>query len=190
MSLVKVQGNVSGTGIFTIASPNSNSDRTLTLPDATGTILTTATAGVPVNGPAFSAYQSVSQTISNSTWTKISMPNELFDTASAFDSTTNYRFQPTVAGYYQLNGQFNTTGASTGYIQVGIYKNGAQYSTGSTAPINTSVGGMGITSVLVYLNGSTDYVELYAWQNSGGPLGTLQLVGANSLNGFLARSAT
>jgi hypothetical protein len=38
MSLVKVQGNASGTGTFTIASPNSNTDRTLTLPDATGTV--------------------------------------------------------------------------------------------------------------------------------------------------------
>jgi hypothetical protein len=37
MSQIKVQGNASGTGIFTIASPNSNTDRTLTLPDATGT---------------------------------------------------------------------------------------------------------------------------------------------------------
>ncbi len=42
MSQVKVQGNVSGTGIFTIESPNSNSNRTLTLPDATGTIATSA----------------------------------------------------------------------------------------------------------------------------------------------------
>jgi len=43
MSVVKVQGNPSGTGIFTIASPNSNTDRTLTLPDQTGTVLTNAT---------------------------------------------------------------------------------------------------------------------------------------------------
>lgn len=42
MSLVKIQGNASGTGIFTIASPNSNTNRTLTLPDSTGTIATTA----------------------------------------------------------------------------------------------------------------------------------------------------
>jgi hypothetical protein len=190
MSLVKVQGNASGTGIFTIASPNSNTDRTINLPDSNGTILTTATPGVPVNGPAFSAYQSTAQTISNSTFTKISMPNELFDTASAFDSTTNFRFQPTVAGYYQLNGQFNTAGASVGYVQVAIYKNGFQYSTGSSIPNNTQVGGQCVTSSLVYLNGSTDYVELYGWQNSGASLGTLQLTGANSLNGFLARSAT
>lgn len=40
MSLVKIQGNASGTGIFTVAAPNSNTDRTLTLPDSTGTIAT------------------------------------------------------------------------------------------------------------------------------------------------------
>jgi hypothetical protein len=50
MSLVKVQGNASGTGTFTIASPNSNTDRTLTLPDATGTLLTgTATTASVLN---------------------------------------------------------------------------------------------------------------------------------------------
>jgi hypothetical protein len=38
VSSVKVQGNVSGTGIFTVAAPNSNSDRTLTLPNASGTL--------------------------------------------------------------------------------------------------------------------------------------------------------
>jgi len=45
MSQVRVSGNASGTGVFTIASPNSNNNRTLTLPDSTGTFLTTASAG-------------------------------------------------------------------------------------------------------------------------------------------------
>lgn len=40
MSNVKIQGNVSGTGSLTIAAPNTNSDRTLTLPDESGTLLT------------------------------------------------------------------------------------------------------------------------------------------------------
>jgi hypothetical protein len=44
MSKVQLQGNVSGTGVFTIASPNSNTDRTLTLPNETGTILTSGGA--------------------------------------------------------------------------------------------------------------------------------------------------
>ena len=42
MSVVKIQGNASGTGIFTVAAPATNTDRTLTLPDQTGTVLTNA----------------------------------------------------------------------------------------------------------------------------------------------------
>ena len=42
MSKVAIQGNASGTGTFTIAAPNSNTDRTLTLPDEAGTVLTSA----------------------------------------------------------------------------------------------------------------------------------------------------
>ena len=38
MSVVKVQSNASNTGIFTVQSPDSSSDRTLTLPDANGTL--------------------------------------------------------------------------------------------------------------------------------------------------------
>jgi hypothetical protein len=46
MSQVKIQGNASGTGIFTIASPNSNNNQTLTLPDSTGTLALQNGAGV------------------------------------------------------------------------------------------------------------------------------------------------
>jgi len=38
MSKITLSGNPSGTGTFTIASPSGNTDRTLTLPDATGTV--------------------------------------------------------------------------------------------------------------------------------------------------------
>jgi hypothetical protein len=40
MSNLKVQGNATGTGTFTIAAPSGNTDRTLTLPDEAGTVLT------------------------------------------------------------------------------------------------------------------------------------------------------
>ena len=52
MSSVSIQGNASGTGIFTIASPNSNTNRTLTLPDATGTINTSGAANEVPAGSA------------------------------------------------------------------------------------------------------------------------------------------
>jgi hypothetical protein len=44
MSSIKLESNSSGTGIFTIASPNSNTNRTLTLPDSTGTVVVTGGA--------------------------------------------------------------------------------------------------------------------------------------------------
>jgi hypothetical protein len=59
MSLVKIQGNASGTGEFTIAAPNSNTNRTLTLPDNTGTFLTSATT---TGFPAGSVLQVVQAT--------------------------------------------------------------------------------------------------------------------------------
>jgi hypothetical protein len=40
MSKIALTPNVSGSGVFTIASPNTNTDRTLTLPDEAGTIAT------------------------------------------------------------------------------------------------------------------------------------------------------
>jgi hypothetical protein len=40
MSKISLAPDASGSGIFTIASPNSNTNRTLTLPDDTGTIVT------------------------------------------------------------------------------------------------------------------------------------------------------
>ena len=47
MSKVALSGNASGTGTFTIASPNGNTDRTLNLPDASGTV---QVSGNPISG--------------------------------------------------------------------------------------------------------------------------------------------
>ena len=81
-------------------------------------------------GPAFYAYQSASgQSITTSTYTKIVFDTKAFDTANAFDNTTNYRFQPTVAGYYQFNAVL-TPSSATSYTIVRIYKNGSAYFSG------------------------------------------------------------
>ena len=189
MSKITLSPNASGTGTFTIASPNSNSDRTLTLPDATGTILTTATAGVPVNGPAFSAYPSASQSLTTTTFTKIQINTEEFDTNSNFDTAT-YRFTPATAGYYQVNGAVNIGVTNGTQVIAAVYKNGSTFKrgvqiSGATYSNNTEA----IVSVLVYLNGSTDYVELYAlFVGSAG--NTSNVASETYFQAFLARSAT
>jgi len=42
MAKVKIQGHASGTGVITVTDPNTSTDRTITLPDSTGTLATTA----------------------------------------------------------------------------------------------------------------------------------------------------
>jgi len=39
MSKVKIQGHASGTGVLTVTAPNSDTDRTITLPDSTGELI-------------------------------------------------------------------------------------------------------------------------------------------------------
>jgi hypothetical protein len=157
MSRVSLSGNALGTGTFTIASPNSNTDRTLNLPDNSGTVLTTATPGVPVNGPAFSAFRSGTQAIAAVTWTKVACQNEEFDTNGSYDNATNYRFQPATAGYYQVSGAVEPSTAQT-YQYLNFYKNGSPFKrTSAPSPNGTSIS----LSALIYLNGSTDYVEMY-----------------------------
>jgi hypothetical protein len=109
-------------------------------------------------GPAFSAYQSSAQTLSSATTTKIQFQTELFDTNNNFDSTTNYRFTPTVAGYYQVNAAVQVAVAFTGGT-IYLYKNGSGVATGMA--VNAS-GGTFILSYLVQMNGSTDYLEVFA----------------------------
>ena len=114
--------------------------------------------------PAFSAYQSTAQTLSASTTTKIQFQTEEFDTANCFDSTTNYRFTPTVAGYYQVN-SFIYCGNVTGQFSLFLYKNGGNYKRLQIGPANAggaSAGG----GAIVYLNGTTDYIEIYGNQGS------------------------
>jgi hypothetical protein len=53
MSKVKIQGNASGTGVLTVTAPNTSTDRTITLPDATGTLATTADSVGGANGVDF-----------------------------------------------------------------------------------------------------------------------------------------
>jgi hypothetical protein len=146
-----------------------------------------------VGAPAFSAYSNVTQTISSITFTKISLQVEEFDTNSNFDSTTNYRFTPTVAGYYQINGgiQFNSTICRSAIAL--IYKNGSSYKQGTYSPQPTTTDSTtqnATVSSIVYFNGSTDYVEFYGWSQSlSGAITTTSGSSTVWFNGCLVRSA-
>jgi len=129
------------------------------------------TLGTYGNIPTFRAYNTAVQNISNATWTKVQLTTELFDTNNNFDNSTNYRFTPTVAGYYQFNGQLYANYTSTPGVRIGaaLYKNGSSYAQNEvTNPSATLYGTIGISSV-IFLNGTTDYVELYGLIYATGP---------------------
>lgn len=127
-------------------------------------------AGVAGNGPAFSAYRGgAGQVISANTVTKLQIDSELFDTNNNYDPSTNYRFTPTVAGYYQVSATASLAGSFTSALGFGnlyLYKNGSPYQYSGLQPSNNNYLLVPLAS-LVYLNGSTDYIELYAVSNVG-----------------------
>jgi hypothetical protein len=147
MSSIVLSGDTSGT--VTVSVPAVAGTNTATIPAATGTIM------VSGNMPAFSYYQSSTQTLATSTYTKITFTTSEFDTTGGMYSSS--RFTPTVAGYYQVNAGV-AAGSTVNNIAVNIYKNGASY---KQSPQGATLGGNNI-SALVYLNGSTDYIEIYA----------------------------
>ena len=108
-------------------------------------------------GPAFSGYCFATQSLTSGAFTLIQITNAEFDTHSAFDLTTNYRFQPTVPGYYQVSAAF-TVGTSASQTIAAIFKNGSNFKRGD----NNTAGYGGNVSALVYLNGSTDYIDFRA----------------------------
>ena len=154
-----------GTGVTT--STGTGAVVLGTSPTITGATITVAATAAP----AFSAYMSSSPVWTNGVATKAPINTEEFDTANAFDSTTNYRFTPLVAGYYQINGCISFGNAvATGACVTSLYKNGTEFKRGNYISINLANFTQAVVSSLIYLNGSTDYVELYGTQVSGGAL--------------------
>ena len=117
------------------------------------------------NTPAFEAYLNSDQTISNNTATKIQYGVENYDSDSAYDNSTNYRFTPQVAGkYFVYARSYVTANADSLYLVTNhIYKNGSQV-TDAIIDVRNEAGLQ--FSVFVYatvtMNGSSDYVEAFS----------------------------
>ena len=135
--------------------------------------------------PAFSATPSTTQSVTSATYTKVNFGTENFDTNSNFASS---RFTPTVAGYYFISGSiYSVSTAAATYIWALVYKNGALALSGNLNPPVSSVDGVGTVNGLLYMNGSTDYVEMYCYL--AGTLPVIQTGASTVFSGFLARGA-
>ena len=123
MSTVAIQGNASGTGTFTIAAPNSNTDRTLVLPDEAGTVLTSGTplSSFPTgfaNGITEADQWRLSTNITNvasvsvldTNWERVDTDNGTYVGTGMSESSGVFTFPSTgkwliqFAGYISVNG--------------------------------------------------------------------------------------
>ena len=165
---------LNGSGSITGISAGGLPDGTVTQPD-----LATGVAGT---GPAFMAIPSGTQSASAGTFTKLNFGTELYDTNNNFASG---RFTPTVAGFYQINAATYISTGSQVECVMALYKNGslAAYMQNVVVPLGRQCAG----SVLIYMNGTTDYVEAYTYTST-----TVTVPNDGNLvyfQGFLARAA-
>jgi hypothetical protein len=111
---------------------------------------------------------SANQTITAGVYTKLQFNNEVFDTDACYDPTTNYRFTPNKEGYYLVTGYaiiYRLAGPTLGTYILRLNKNGS---------LAKTLYGVGVTvfdegsSHLIYMNGTTDYLELFGYGDGGG----------------------
>jgi hypothetical protein len=119
----------------------------------------TSTFGGPIvsTAPAFSAVMAADQSVTGAVSTKVVFNVEDFDTNSNYN-TTNYRFTPNVAGYYQVNLSYKIE-TVTNRAVLSIFKNGSEYK--RMIDVQATYTRYNSGSCLVYLNGTTDYIEAY-----------------------------
>jgi hypothetical protein len=125
--------------------------------------------------------------IANDTYTKVLFNTKDYDTNDAYSTGTG-RFQPNVPGYYHITALLAWYPSTVGVVQSYIYKNGASYKAGANNPNNANGFSQRVDGY-VYLNGTTDYVEIFVRQTSGANLNLANGSANTYLQAAFVRSA-
>ena len=147
-------------------------------------------APISVANPAFRAALTANQgSISHNTYTKLAYDHVDYDMGGYYDFT-NSRYQPLIAGYYQFNvGQMDYSANDVYDFMIGIYKTGQLNSQSRLRLIVPGVSNedfyasINNVSDVLYLNGTTDYVEVFMKSLSEDSSGTMIAYG-NISGGF------
>ena len=144
---------------------------------------------IGTNTPAFLAKLSSDQSISDNTLTKVQFDTEDFDTNSNYDNATNYRFTPTVAGKYFVYASVwlesnSNTNFNRGYSI--IKKNGSTTLVQSIQDSRDNPTGAysSTPSIVVSMNGTTDYLEVQAFIVAQTYSGIIQVNGGSGQSFF------
>jgi hypothetical protein len=144
--------------------------------------------GLNVVGPVFSAYRTSPDITITTTAAEMIYNIEIYDTASAYNTTTG-RFTPNVAGYYLMSYQGTVSGGATQIVTLGFRRNSAFTVTNATSEQSNITSGQLANygfSAIYYLNGSTDYVSVWALTSTG--TASFKFAGIPTFSGTFLRS--
>lgn len=151
------------------------------------TILSRAAAGIITTAsrvlgaaPYFHGYATGALTLTNTVAALIPLAGELIDNSNGHSNAVNpSRYVPTIAGYYECDGMVLFVGNTAGDRTCHFRLNGVQPGTGASLGGMPAMNGAGFLPGCCYAapttilcNGTTDYIELWATQNTGGNLDT------------------
>lgn len=170
IDFVRVFGNVGTVSTPTDGSVTANKIGTgaVDLTSKVSGVLPVANGGTGiVSNPMFKVTGADNVALTNNTYTKVTFNSEEFDVGGYYDSTTNYRYTPQVAGKYLIYGRVYITYGSeaTENMYIAIYKNGTAAQQFARSDDNSQYGSIQISS-LIEMNGSSDYVEIYTKASS------------------------
>lgn len=113
------------------------------------------------------------QTVTATAVSKIQFNNKVSDASGWFDAVTNFRFTPQAAGTWLIICKCSSTGGTADNAIAHIYKNGAVAFRGSYTQAGGANNTDSIVAALVTFNGSTDYVEGFAYSPTVTIVGTV-----------------
>ena len=135
-----------------------------------GTLQNNGSAVGGANTPAFLArLSSTTQSISDDTYTKIQFNTEVYDTASAYDNSSNYRFTvPSGQGGKYFIYSAVRMASSSATLTLNLRLNGSNAGFSSLKAVSGELQ----TITLMYSKdlSASDYLEVFIRQQSGGSL--------------------
>ena len=177
MSNIKLVHSGGNSVSLTTPTNNPSSNVTFKLPQADGTanqtMVTDASGAFSFQTQGYGVFDaqhgSSAQSVPVTTWTKIELKGEVADLDGLFDHSSTYRYTPQVAGWYYVAFNFIVTGmgGNSHEMYAAIYKNGGT-AVKAHGGGRGGYGGFGQADVygFVQMNGSSDYLEAYGWQNN------------------------
>ena len=160
-----------GKAVQTVNPPNASVGTSQLASSLDLSSKTVTLANNMTNAPAFEAYLSSDQNVSDGANVKFNANTEVFDTDNCYDNSTNYRFTPTVAGKYLVYADLrisNSTGSQLYQAYTYIYKNGSNYASSEHDPQDTRSTTQNLpVQAIIDMNGSSDYVEIFGFINVG-----------------------